>query len=429
MAYDLTKFNLGILKIQGDMERLNRALSPTVLRLHEDMERWNKTLSPAVLKLHEDMERWNKTLSPAALKLHEDMERWSKALRPAYLSIAEQMGRAVELRDSLRTIGGFYAQEALGAQSALSKLFSQVQADSSWVTGLKAAHQSWIEQYKGIAQSIDIARTALSPSIERMAIQASEAARLFQNLRYDYIENFSKQLAPRLSDFHSYSLRFASRYNDFAQSFQTPSTYLTVPERPMQDVSRDLVLATRAISVAIPYEEEDSEEISNVFVEIEESLTQDVSFCESLLSRVDPSLPRLYMGAREALYSSKFDRARHVLSSLRELWSHLLRMLAPDQLVVPWVAGKNELLHEGRPTRRARILFLSRGIDFDPLSEMLVADTQALIKMLDFFNRVHELNPDLTEKQLQALVFRTESWLLLILRLAESNIRDGLLKN
>ena len=126
------------------------------------------------------------------------------------------------------------------------------------------------------------------------------------------------------------------------------------------------------------------------------------------------------MGARNALSSENVDRARHILSSLRELWNHLLRRLAPDNLVHEWISeveDKDGLLFEGRPTRRSRVLYVCRNLDHAPLSEFLVHDTRALVKLIGFFNRVHELETDLTDEQLRAILAKNDSWLMFILQI------------
>ena len=42
------------------------------------------------------------------------------------------------------------------------------------------------------------------------------------------------------------------------------------------------------------------------------------------------------------------------------------------------------------------------------------------MRLLDLFNRVHELEPNITDSQLEALFLRTESWLTYILRISET---------
>jgi hypothetical protein len=129
-----------------------------------------------------------------------------------------------------------------------------------------------------------------------------------------------------------------------------------------------------------------------------------------------------YAGARAALGSDNPDRARHILSSLREFWNHLLRQIAPDDQVLAWVPqDETDLLHEGRPTRRARVLYICRNLNHAPLSDFVVHDTRALVKLVEFFNRVHQLESELTDEQLRALLLRTDSWLTYILNIWEGS--------
>jgi hypothetical protein len=54
------------------------------------------------------------------------------------------------------------------------------------------------------------------------------------------------------------------------------------------------------------------------------------------------------------------------------LWNHLLRRLAPDDLVAAWIPGvsnQKDLLHEGKPTRRARVLYVCRELNNDRLTD------------------------------------------------------------
>ena len=120
----------------------------------------------------------------------------------------------------------------------------------------------------------------------------------------------------------------------------------------------------------------------------------------------------MYIGACDAIFSNNPDRARHILSSLRELWNHQLRRLAPDELVATWIPGianQKNLLHEGKPTQCAKVRYICRGLSNDPLTEFLTHDTRALVKLIEFFNRVHELDTGLTDKQLRAIFLKNNS--------------------
>ena len=114
------------------------------------------------------------------------------------------------------------------------------------------------------------------------------------------------------------------------------------------------------------------------------------------------------------------------MSSLRELWSHLFRRLAPDDLVVAWLKkepNQKGLLHEDRPTRRARVLYVCREINNGPLTKFLVEDTQALVSLFELFNRVHALETKLTDKELGAIFSRSDSGLTYILQIYKGDFQ------
>ena len=163
-------------------------------------------------------------------------------------------------------------------------------------------------------------------------------------------------------------------------------------------------------------------------VEMEDQLTAEAeletSGCLALLRQVDRGLVRLYIGARDALHGNNADRARHILISLREMWSHLLRRLAPDDLVTVWipeVPNQKDLLHKGKPTRRARVLYVCRELNNGPLSDFLVHDTGALVKLIELFNWVHKPEIKWTDKHLRAIFLKSDSWLMYLLQISEGN--------
>jgi len=134
--------------------------------------------------------------------------------------------------------------------------------------------------------------------------------------------------------------------------------------------------------------------------------------CIGLLEYVNPELIIPFRGAHEAIHQQNTDRKRHILSSLRELWNRLLPTLAPNNEVLPWIPIPNrneEYIVKEKPTRKARIMYICRNINNGPLSEFVEVDVKALIKFLDALNRVHELEPSLTEAQLNSVLIRSDS--------------------
>ena len=174
-------------------------------------------------------------------------------------------------------------------------------------------------------------------------------------------------------------------------------------------------------AICIPSSQEKGEKERNQ--QLSEAVDCDFDECEKLLNMVSPELLPLYRGARAAKASRNPDRARHMLTSLRELWSHLLRRVAPEEEVLCWInesgQSKNNLC-EGKPTRRARVLYVCRNINNGSFSNFVVEDTKTFVKLIKFCNRVHELELDMTDEQLIALQMRSDSLLIYILRISLS---------
>jgi len=189
-----------------------------------------------------------------------------------------------------------------------------------------------------------------------------------------------------------------------------------MPAFVLPGATRELFTTACALETVCLLEEPERDSAGT---ELLEETEQETSLCADLLKMINPELMRPYMGAREALSARNPDRARHLLSSLRELWNHLLRALAPDDRVLVWLSqDRKDLLDDkGRPTRKARILYLCRNVNFGALSEFVDQDTSALLELLDLFNRVHQLEPNLTDDQLRTLWIRSESGLMYVLEL------------
>ena len=197
-----------------------------------------------------------------------------------------------------------------------------------------------------------------------------------------------------------------------AAAFELSTDYPGVAVGPGDTTS----FALETLRPWVERDEEDAETEIQLVAEAE----LETSGCIALLQQADPGLARPYIGARDALQGNNADRARHILSSLRELWNHLLRRLAPDESVSAWIPGiadQKDLLHEGKPTRRARVLYVCRELNNAPLSDFLMHDTRALVKLIELFNRVHELESELTDEQLRAILLKTDSWLMYILQI------------
>lgn len=139
---------------------------------------------------------------------------------------------------------------------------------------------------------------------------------------------------------------------------------------------------------------------------------------ESLLADLDPQLLALLHGARGAANSQNPDRARHLCISLRELLGHTLRQLAPDTEVSAWTQDSSHF-HNGKPTRKARIQYLYKGVEEPSLRSFIAADIRTTLELFDVLsNGAHIVNLGASETGLSILLNRAEGFLLLLLRLS-----------
>lgn len=132
---------------------------------------------------------------------------------------------------------------------------------------------------------------------------------------------------------------------------------------------------------------------------------------EIRLRELDPKLLGLLIGARAAAKANNPDRTRHVTVSLRELFTHVLHRLAPDEHVSAWTRDPKHF-HNGRPTRRTRLLFICRDLDSDPFATFVEKDVDAALKFLTVFQvGTHGVGVEYSAIQLAALIARMEGLL------------------
>jgi hypothetical protein len=376
-----------------------------------------KTAKTALAKLHQDMEAINRLVKPSYLNVIEQMERTLEPIRRQQLEIS----RALEMSGAAARI-----QEIASANQHWQELIKQATATSRIAESLSAAHQSWIERIKPIQYDIShLSQLQASAKLDLCdtSLRLAATERLMAGIDFEAIRNRFQIEMPVISGLESSVAHVAASYGSLAESLREISDITRLPAFVLPGATREIYTTSFAIEALCPWDERDDDE-TETEIQLVAEAELETSGCIALLQQVEPGLARPYIGARDALYGNNADRARHILSSLRELWNHLLRRLAPDDLVAAWIPGvsnQKDLLHEGRPTRRARVLYVCRELNNDPLTDFLMHDTRALVKLIELFNRVHELETELTDEQLRAILLKTDSWLMYILQISMGN--------
>jgi hypothetical protein len=142
---------------------------------------------------------------------------------------------------------------------------------------------------------------------------------------------------------------------------------------------------------------------------------------EALLSDLDPNLLIPLAGGRGALRSTNPDRVRHFSISLRELFTQVLHRLAPDNAVKSWTSNPDHYA-EGRPTRKARLLYICRKINHGDFASFLEEDVSAVLKFLNLFHGgTHNVRSALSPDQLQAMFVRMKGVLQFLLEIRRSD--------
>ena len=365
---------------------------------------------------------------PDYLKIQEEMERLNRMVKPSYLSVYEQMERALEpIRQyhhafsraaELAMIPSPYLSEIAQANQRWQDLIEQTTASSKILADLANPHQTWLNKINPLQDSMAQLQAEATMSLSNIAYRMTETERLFAKIDIDAIRSVIALPEPTILKLEDVIGTAASSYEKLAASIGTLQDLTQLPSYVLPGATREIFLSSYVRDAIYTPDKPDRDTDDASEFHLIAEVKQETSYCLGLLQGVDPAFAKLYIGAHDALNGKSVDRARHVLSSLRELWQHLLRKLAPDEHVLSWAPSDDkELNRDGRPTRKARVLYICRNLNHDPLNDFIVADTRALVKFVDFFNRVHELDTGLTDKQLRTLLLRTDSWLTYILQI------------
>jgi hypothetical protein len=138
----------------------------------------------------------------------------------------------------------------------------------------------------------------------------------------------------------------------------------------------------------------------------------------TMLRDLDPGYVEMWNGSIQAFKSDNPDRYRHAVVSLRELFTQVLHRLAPDEAVKKWATP--DMYHQGKLTRKARLLYICRHIKDDKLAKFVQKDIDAVLELADFLNgRTHEIAPRMDEITFKALVLRLEGTIRYLLELSQ----------
>nr|WP_314897901.1 hypothetical protein [uncultured Flavobacterium sp.] len=154
----------------------------------------------------------------------------------------------------------------------------------------------------------------------------------------------------------------------------------------------------------------------------EEILKEEIIFENEIslseyLPKVNIDLYNIWIGAIESYHSKNRDKIRHFSTSIRELYTHVFQLLAPDAEIIAWSKDPNNF-YEGRPTRKSRLLYICRNINDSSFVDFIKKDIAATLAFIDIFqNGTHKINPQFSDAQLLAFKSKAEATLKFLLEI------------
>ena len=361
--------------------------------------------------------RFQLMLQPEALsrwaELQHSLTRMASTIQPSILKIVEEHRRAEEIMRSIKEpvtnslLGINRLSEALQANNAFQRHLVEIQKASSIVSEFQSASAR-------IAESIKAASAVASFHKYDSLIQSINESKYIYDLSHvaesirDVSRNLFTSFEPATNAYLTWRESIVSPINNAA--FVLPS----IPVRE-QFLTTDLLGSLHEQTF---YEDEVTNAREEIVEEVEEHLL--LSLPEAL-NQLDPQLYRLWRGAWNSLTSSNPDKIRHTLTSARELVTQVIHTLSPDEQIEGW-SSLEAYYHNGRPTRRARLLFIVSHVEGDSLQTYLHKEVEACLALVDIFQSgTHGIVPTFDDRQLKIILRKVHSMICTLVEIRNGN--------
>lgn len=295
--------------------------------------------------------------------------------------------------------------------SNLETLFSGQTSIAKLAAEATSINKYWraeIDSIKHLSSGLEAAKLALGLHYDNIAQASLLAQERLLSSHWGNLENSTFHKTGELSGAMESFNALTENYNSLVHSFsQRQFDIIDFPPFVSGLPPIEILISSDLIdTISRDIDEEYVQEADALETEIREDIE---STLEELLVHVNPEIKILWRGAKSALSSANPDKKRHVVVSLREMLTHILNGIAPDNEVSKWTSDPTHF-HDGRPTREARLLFVCRGINNGPFKQFVSKDVESHIKFIRLFQRgTHEININFTDQQLKTLIVRSEA--------------------
>jgi hypothetical protein len=281
---------------------------------------------------------------PAYLKIQEDMDRLTRIVKPSYLSIYKQIERSLEpirqqhleLTRSLELSGraSSYLSEIANANQRWQDLIDKATASSRVFEDLKHIDQSWLDTIKPMHDSIAQLQASAKLSLSDVAFRLTVTEGLFTRIDFEALKRCVALPEAAFLQIQDAIGGITATYEHLADSIRSFPELTQLPAFTLPGATRELFTTSYALD-ELHITDESQRERGASEIQLIAEVEEETSVCIRLLQKVDPALALPYIGAHDALRGKSVDRTRHVLSSLRELWNHVLRRIA--QMRMSWL--------------------------------------------------------------------------------------------
>ena len=290
--------------------------------------------------------------------------------------------------DPTNGLGGFFNAGSLLAQYDYQKLNISGITQSFSING--------VEKYStGLYD--DLKATGFYTSMGEVSLSKFEWAGVGKKIEIpDAVTHFTQ---------HNF-LGFAKDYSAVLESVTAKPNWLYETPGIVQ-LPAELYYTSAQILRLVTDEETTVEEVVE---ETKRALPGFDDYLPEYLPRLHEDLPIMWRGAKHSLYSDNPDRIRHFITSLRELFNHVLHILAPDESSAPWLEGTNHF-HDGRPTRQGRLLYICRNMTGSDkaFAKFMKADVESAVALIAMFQSgTHKIKSEYTEAELEMILLRAE---------------------
>jgi hypothetical protein len=201
----------------------------------------------------------------------------------------------------------------------------------------------------------------------------------------------------------------SSGYSELLRSINTKPNWIYDAPAIAKTPAQDYYVASRILKIVSTDEQENENSLSFE----EEVREENKDAIGNYLPMIDRNLPDLWKGALQAMGSDNPDKIRHMITSLRELYTHILHILAPDEAILKW-DEKQMNFYNGRPTRRGRFLFICRNLNGSnsQFAKFLKSEIDTTLLMIDLFQGgTHSIKPIFSMPELEFIKIKAETTL------------------